>query len=94
MSVQQTEAEDHIIDDLYYKDLNKKVQALIEQLTPRQKEIYRLSRDNGLTHREIAAQLSISENTVKNHLVTILKFLKSNVPVNLIAAWLIFCLFF
>lgn len=93
-SVQQIHDTYNVIDDLHYKELNKMAQSLIEQLTPRQKEIYTLSREKGMTHKEIAEQLNISENTVKNHLVSILKFLKSNMHINLIANYLVFCLFF
>lgn len=81
------------IDELQYKELKNKLQNLLDQLTDRQKEIYHLSREEGLSHKEIAKKLDISENTVKNHLVTVLKYLRtqigSSLPVNL----LFLCLF-
>jgi DNA-binding NarL/FixJ family response regulator len=36
-----------------------------------------MSRDEGLSHREIAEKLQISPNTVKNHMVEALRTLKS-----------------
>lgn len=78
-SVQQIDSANQVIEEIHYNELNEKVHALLERLTPRQKEIYRLSREEGLTHEEIARKLIVSESTVNNHLVTILKYLKSNI---------------
>ena len=92
-SLQKIDTADKIIDEIQFKELNQKVQSLIKQLTPRQKEIYLLSREEGLTHKEIAQKLSISENTVKNHLVTTLKYLKSHIDSSLAVNILFLCLF-
>ena len=51
---------------------------LLRQLPPQKKLIYKLTREEGLSHDEIAKQLHISKNTVKNHLVETLKFLREN----------------
>ncbi|MFT4202883.1 MAG: sigma-70 family RNA polymerase sigma factor [Chitinophagaceae bacterium] len=45
----------------------------ILQLPPRQKEIYLLSREEGLTHEQIAKTLNLSKSTVNNHLVAALR---------------------
>lgn len=82
-SLQKIETEEKVIDEIQYNELNNKVQSLLEQLSPRQSEIYLLSREEGLSHKEIAIKLNISESTVNNHLVTILKFLKSNIDSSL-----------
>lgn len=82
-SLQKIETEEMVIDEIQYNELNNKVQSLLEQLSPRQSEIYLLSREEGLSHKEIAIKLNISESTVNNHLVTILKFLKSNIDSSL-----------
>ncbi|MCF6332506.1 MAG: RNA polymerase sigma-70 factor [Draconibacterium sp.] len=92
-SLQQIDTADKIIDEIQFKELNQKVQSLIKQLTSRQKEIYLLSREEGLTHKEIAQELSISENTVKNHLVSALKYLKSHLESSLAVNVLFLCLF-
>ena len=73
-----------IIDEIHYNQLNEKVQSLINQLTPRQKEIFKLSREQGFTYKEIAEKLSLSVNTVENHMVKALNYLKSNIDKNLI----------
>ena len=92
-SLQQIDSEDQVIDEIRFKELNHQIHSLLEQLTPRQKEIFRLSREDGLTHKEIAEKLDISENTVNNHLVTILKFLKSHIDNTLAVNVLFMCLF-
>jgi len=51
---------------------------LIRQLPPKKKLIYKLTREEGLTHNQIAQRLNISKNTVKNHLVETLKFFREN----------------
>lgn len=82
-SLQQIQSSEEIIEKLHLQELNQKVQSLLNQLTPRQKEIYFLSREECLTHGEIAKKLNISESTVNNHLVTILKYFKRNLGYNL-----------
>ena len=68
-----------LTDEIHFKELNEKIQTLLGELTPRQKEIFLLSREEGLTHEQIAKKLGISVNTVKNHIVTALSLLKSNI---------------
>ena len=92
-SLQKIISDEQIINEIHYKELNHKVQTLLKQLTPRQKEIYFLSREEGLSHQEIAKKLNISKCTVNNHLVNILKFLKSNIDDSLVASILFVCLF-
>lgn len=70
-------------DEIHFNELNRKVQILLNELTPRQKEIFQLSRERGLTHEEIANKLNISVNTVKKHMVNTLAYLKSNIDSNL-----------
>lgn len=69
----------NIIDEIHYRRVNEKVQSLLNELSPRQKEIFKLSREMGMTHDEIARKLNISVHTVKNHLVTALSFLKARI---------------
>lgn len=92
-SVQQITEADQIIDDIYFKEINTHLQSVIDKLTPRQKEIFQLCREVGLTHEEIAKKLNISVNTVKNHMVTTLAFIKSHIDKGLIANLLFISLF-
>jgi len=50
--------------------------SMVAQLPAKQQLIFKMSRELGLTHEQIAAKLGISKNTVKNHVVSALKTLK------------------
>ncbi len=92
-SIQQVEEADLVIDELHFKEITTTVESLLSKVTPRQKEIFLLSREEGLSHKEIAQKLNISESTVNNHLVTTLKYLKSHIGKGLIVNILFACLF-
>jgi RNA polymerase sigma-70 factor (family 1) len=62
------------------KELQQLLDRSLENLPPRTKEIYLLSRNKHLTVTEIAGQLGLSEQTVKNQLTTALKHLRQSMP--------------
>ncbi len=66
-----------VIEEIYKKELEEKIAALLETLPRRQKEVYELSREKGFSLEEIAETLEISPNTAKNHLVQSLKFIRA-----------------
>lgn len=61
---------------LELKELEAVLRRGIEALPPRRKEIFQLSRMEGMTYEEIAARLQISKHTVKEHVVAALVFLR------------------
>jgi len=63
--------------DIEYKELKERSMKIIDKLPDRQKEIYLLSRQDGLTYREISDKLNISVKTVENHLSRALKSIRS-----------------
>lgn len=63
---------------LFAEDTNQLIQEAFEKLSPQRKVVFKLSRFDGLNHEEIAGQLHISENTVKNHLVSSLRFIREH----------------
>nr|WP_121270782.1 RNA polymerase sigma-70 factor [Pedobacter schmidteae] len=63
-------------DNLLEKELVKTYNEAIALLPPQKKIIYQLSRDEDLTHDQIAERLNISKNTVKNHMVEATKFIR------------------
>lgn len=93
-SLQRIEETYELTDEIRYNELNQKFQDLLNELTPRQKEIFQLSREEGLSNEEIAKKLGISVQTVKNHLVTTLSFFKNKLDNGLLISGLFVSLFF
>ncbi|WP_157963058.1 RNA polymerase sigma factor [Chitinophaga deserti] len=58
------------------KETREILHRAIEQLPPRQKAIYLLSREEGVKHEEIARRLRITTGTVKNHMIQALRTLR------------------
>lgn len=61
---------------LEIKQLQRRLDSAINCLPPRQSLIIKLSRGEGLTHKEIAERLSIEKSTVKNHMIRALNTLR------------------
>lgn len=59
-------------NDLLSQDLKEIIQKAFESLSPRQQEVFRLSREGQLSYKEIAEQLGISANTVHEHITSCL----------------------
>lgn len=55
----------------------------ISQLSPKQQQVYQLSRENGLKINEIAVELNISSSTVKTHLMQALRTIKKHLQPHL-----------
>lgn len=53
---------------LVFKEFNEEIESWIEALPPKGKQIFRMSRDEGLKYYEIADQLGISIKTVETHM--------------------------
>lgn len=66
-------------ETIYYRDLDRFIEGLVNKLPCRCKQIYTLSRNSGLRIPEIASQLNLSEKTVEAHLTKALRFLKENI---------------
>lgn len=63
---------------LSYKESVVFLNEAIEMLTPRQKNIYQLSRNEGLKYEEIAKEMGISVSTVKNHMTKAIQFIRNH----------------
>lgn len=64
-------------EEFFAADIDRHAQQIIARLPQQQRLVFNLSRMEGLSHKEIAKQLGLSPNTVKNHMVQALKTLKS-----------------
>lgn len=68
---------DRVTDSLSAKEIQWLIMKAVDRLPPKRQEIYKLSREQGLNHEEIARILQLSPNTIKNQLVSALKFIKN-----------------
>lgn len=59
-----------------YSDLENIALKAIEELPPKRKQIFKLSRETGMSNQEIAESLNISKSTVENHMNKCLKFIR------------------
>lgn len=58
------------------EDLSQYINKLISLLPPRQRETFLMSREQGMSNKQIAEKLSISEKGVERNIYLALKFLK------------------
>jgi RNA polymerase sigma-70 factor (family 1) len=63
---------------VHAKFLQEYINGIVEQMPEKCRLVYKLSRNEGLSAKEIAAEMSISEKTVEAHLTKALKTLKLN----------------
>lgn len=63
-------------DTLLNKEVRQFIQQAINTLTPQQKIVFKMSREDGLKQEEIARELDISITTVKKHLTNGLNHLR------------------
>ena len=63
-------------DSIRSQDLKDIIQKAFETLSPRQQEVFRLSREGQLSYKEIAEKLGISVNTVHEHITVCLSTIR------------------
>ncbi|MEP4533965.1 MAG: RNA polymerase sigma-70 factor [Cyclobacteriaceae bacterium] len=73
---QQKEHTDQTEAAIVNQDLEQIAFRAIESLPEKRRNIYKLSRERGLSNQEIAENLNISKSTVENQINKALKFLK------------------
>lgn len=67
---------DPVIDS---KELHGIIHKAVAALPDKRQQIYRLSREQGLSHQQIADELGLSINTVKNQIGIALKFIQDHI---------------
>lgn len=66
------------------KEVQAVLLAAMEHMPPVRKQVFTMSRLQGLSHQEIAEQLSISVKTVEGHITLALKHLRKHLPLILL----------
>ncbi len=77
-----TESLDPVVNDTDFSirtsQYEEMLAELVDKLPPQQKQVFKMAREEGMTHEAIARELNLSQGTVKNHMVRALQFLRRN----------------
>ena len=74
--VKVDESHNTVFEILESKELSLIINNAVEALPERRKQIYKLSREEGYNHQQIAERLNLSSNTVANQIGISLKFIR------------------
>ena len=70
-------------------DTEQLIEQALVQLPPRQKTVYKLHCQQGLSNEEIASQLHVSQHTIKSHLSKAIGFIRTYLGnMSVVIAWL------
>lgn len=78
---------------LEYAELESKLEAILQKLPARQREVFLLHRSEGLKYSEIAERLGLSVNTVENHMIRALHTIREKLEAYTLVAALFISLF-
>ncbi|MEM9671874.1 MAG: RNA polymerase sigma-70 factor [Cyclobacteriaceae bacterium] len=65
-------------DQLHLNELEGRLTELVDQLPCRCRQVYQMSREQGMTNQQIASTLLISEKSVESHITKALSHLRQN----------------
>ncbi len=63
--------------EIIYEEFLRRVEQCKQRLSPRESEIFEMSREKNLSIKDIALKLNLSPQTVKNHITSSLKIFRS-----------------
>jgi RNA polymerase sigma-70 factor (ECF subfamily) len=64
-------------NEVHFNECRKIIDQVVESLPPKRKEVYRLKKEKGMSHLDIADRLGISVKTVETHLNLALKEIRN-----------------
>ncbi|QNK64867.1 RNA polymerase sigma-70 factor [Pedobacter sp. PAMC26386] len=64
---------------LEFDDLKEQLSKLVDQLPAKCQRVYKLSREEENSYKQIAEKMNISEKTIESHINKALKYLKTNI---------------
>ena len=76
-----------------YNELNGVVKKAIDDLPTKQKEVFLMSREEGLSYKEISEKLNISLKTIESHIYLALKTIRKKIGPDNLAGILLIALF-
>jgi len=71
-----SETENPTLQKVQVSETQRLIDEAVAQLPDQQRAVFMLSRYEGLNYEQIGLQMGIAGNTVKNHLVKALKFIR------------------
>ena len=77
-----------------FRNIESLANGLIQEMPEKRKEIFRLSREQGFSNKEIAEKLGISMKTVENQITSALKYLREKLGKHDILGLLFYFLLF
>lgn len=80
-------------EEVDYEILNKQIEIAVDELPEKRKQIYKLSREKELSHKEISEKLGISEKTVENQINLSLRHLRKRLGKEVLPVLLFLTLF-
>lgn len=89
-----SEADTCTENQVFFDDLQMHSKKVINQLSSQRKEVFLMSRFEGLSNDEIATKLNLSKRTVEHHLYHAQKFIRDKMEVLKISSLLILFLLF
>lgn len=72
--------------NIEYKELIDQINLVVNKLPEKCREVYKLSREEQLSHKQIAERLNISPKTVENQITKALRYLRTSLTTTVIAA--------
>ncbi|MES1213962.1 MAG: RNA polymerase sigma-70 factor [Bacteroidota bacterium] len=92
LKAQMRPSSNDVEEQVTLSESDRLLQEAVTLLSPQRQLVYKLSRNHGLNHQEIAKQMRLSRNTVKNHLVQALRFIRTYMHNNGIFIFIFFLL--
>ena len=71
------------------QEYEAKLREAVSLLSPQRKKVYQMSREQDMTHDQIAAQLNLSKHTINNHIVEAQRFIRTYLSKNFDIAFLV-----
>jgi RNA polymerase sigma-70 factor, ECF subfamily len=68
----------HTQNQIEFKEIKMGIDKIVASLPEKRLQVFTLSRSEGLTNKEIAQQLKISEKTVEDHITHAIKHIKNS----------------
>lgn len=65
-------------NDLIFAEVKKRIETVVSAMPEQRQKSFRLSRENGLTYKEIAQEMNLSPKTVEAHIRLALKTLRKH----------------